>query len=174
MTSKPATSKLVLKITSFILRILLNIIFYVVVIMLITSISKRTYEFCYQVFGQVTASEEPGRDIEIQIKKGESTMNVASKLEFNKVIVNKFSFYLKAKLKKYNIMPGTFIVNTSMTYDEIFSIITVPKAEDMENSDTAGTIENPSQGDTANQEETTQDTDTTDQTDTAEQTEKAN
>lgn len=165
MTSKPATAKLVLKITSFILRILLNIIFYVVVIMLITSISKRTYEFCYQVFGQVTASEKPGRDIEIQIKKGESTMNVASKLEFNKVIVNKYSFYVKAKLKKYNIMPGTFIVNTSMTYDEIFSIITVPKADEKENSDKA---------DTADQEETTEDTDTTEQTDTAEQTEEAN
>lgn len=136
MTSKPATAKLVLKITTFILRILLNIIFYIVVIMLITSFSKQTYEFCYQVFGQVTVSEEPGHDIEIQIKKGESTMNVASKLELNKVIVNKYSFYVKAKLKKYNIMPGTFIVNTSMTYDEIFAVITVPTVEDGDTSET--------------------------------------
>lgn len=130
MTSKPANTKLILKISTFILRILLNITFYVVVILLITSLSKRTYDFCYQVFGQVTASEEPGRDVEIQIKQGESTMSVAGKLEFNKVIVNKYSFYVKAKLKKYNIMPGTFVVNTSMTYDEIFSIITVPTADE--------------------------------------------
>jgi UPF0755 protein len=59
-------------------------------------------------------------------------MNVASKLEVNKVIVNKYSFYVKAKLKKYVIMPGIYTVNTSMTYDEIFSIITVPSSEETE------------------------------------------
>lgn len=166
MTSKPATGKLVLKITTFILRILLNIIFYVIVIMLITSFSKRTYEFCYQVFGQVTVSEEPGRDIEIQIKKGESTMNVASKLELNKVIVNKYSFYVKAKLKKYNIMPGTFIVNTSMTYDEIFSIITVPSVDEGDTSEQAET------SGTTKQENTTKETDTKDQKETDDQADK--
>lgn len=135
MTSKPTTAKLVLKITSFILRMLLNIIFYVIVIMLITSASKKAYEFCYQVFGQVTASEKPGRDVKVKINKGESTLNVAKKLELNKVIRNKYSFYIKAKLKKYIIMPGTFVVNTSMTYDEIFAIITAPPAEDTKGAD---------------------------------------
>ncbi len=157
MTSRPATTKLVLKITSFILRLLLNIIFYTVVVMLIISVSRQTYQFCYQIFGQVTASEAPGRDIEIQVKQGESTMNVASKLELNKVIVNKYSFYLKAKLKKYNIMPGTFIVNTSMTYDEIFAIITVPLTEETEeDSKTDGT------GASVNTDTKDQDTDSQD------------
>jgi UPF0755 protein len=135
MTSKPTTAKIVLRITSFILHLLLNIIFYVVVITLITSASKKTYDFCYQVFGQVTASEAPGRDVKIKIKDGESTMNVASKLELNRVIRNKYSFYAKAKLKKYVIMPGTFVVNTSMTYDEIFAIITVPSKEEEKSTD---------------------------------------
>lgn len=130
MTSKPTASQLVLKITSFILRLLLNIIFYVVVIMLIATLSKEAYNFCYQIFGQVTESAAPGRDVDIQIRKGESTMHVASKLELNKVIVNKYSFFIKAKLKKYNIMPGEFTLNTSMTYDEIFAIITVPTGKD--------------------------------------------
>ena len=135
MPSKLTNSQLVFKITSFIVKMLLNIIFYVVVIVLIMEISKKTYDFCYQIFGQETASEEPGHDIEIQIKKGESTMNVASKLELNRIIVNKYSFYMKAKLKKHTIMPGTYIVNTSMTYDEIFTIITVPAKGDTDLSE---------------------------------------
>lgn len=131
MASK-STSQNTLKILSFIIRLMLNIIFYIAVIYLITRISQLTYNFTYQIFGQVTSEEAPGRNVEIQIKKGESTMNVASKLETNKVIVNKYSFYVKAKLKKYVIMPGTYTVNTSMTYDEIFTTITVPSADETE------------------------------------------
>ncbi len=137
MTSKPTSTQLVLKITSFILRLLLNILFYTIVVILIARASKITYDFCYQIFGQVTASQEPGRDIEIRIDKGESTMNVAGNLELKRIIVNKYSFYVKAKLKKHTIMPGTYTLNTSMTYDEIFAVITVPSEEEAD-SDTGG------------------------------------
>lgn len=130
MTSRRTSAQLVLKITTFILRLLLNILFYTIVVILLVRACKITYNFCYEIFGQVTASAEPGRDIEIQINKGESTMNVASKLELNKIIVNKYSFYVKAKIKKHKIMPGTYSLNTSMTYDEIFSIITKPSNEE--------------------------------------------
>lgn len=167
MTSKPTSAQLVLKITSFILRLLLNILFYTIVVILIVRASKITYDFSYEIFGQVTASEEPGRDIEIQISKGESTMNVATKLEINKIIVNKYSFYIKAKLKKHTIMPGTYTLNTSMTYDEIFSVITEP-LEDETDTDTespgatgktdSGTADNSTESDGSG---VTQDTDQT-------------
>ncbi|MGB8450693.1 MAG: hypothetical protein WCD89_00035 [Anaerocolumna sp.] len=138
MTSKPTSAQLVLKITSFILRLLLNILFYTIVVILIVRASKITYDFCYEIFGQVTVTGEPGRDIEIQISKGESTMNVASKLELKRIIVNKYSFYMKAKLKKFTIMPGTYALNTSMTYDDIFAIITVPTAGDTDSTNSGG------------------------------------
>ena len=67
---------------------------------------------------------EPGYQVEVQILKGESTMSIASKLEVSNVIQNKYSFYVKTKLKKYDIMPGTFVLNTSMDYDEILDVIT--------------------------------------------------
>ena len=162
MTSKPTSAQLVLKITSFILRTLVNILFYTIVIILLTRASKITYDFCYQIFGQVTASEEPGRDIEIQISKGESTMNVASKLELNRIIVNKYSFYVKAKLKKHTLMPGTYTLNTSMTYDEIFEVITVPSAEDTEtdtgDSNTPGATDAGKENSTADDKTATEDT----------------
>ncbi len=131
--TKPTSAQLVLKVTVGIIRILLNILFYVVVVVLIIKASGITYEFAYQIFGQETAAPAPGHDVEIQIKKGESTLNVATKLESNKLIKDKYSFYVKAKLKSHSIMPGTYTLNTSMTYDEIFEIVTVPSdAEDSE------------------------------------------
>ncbi len=136
MAAKLTTSRVALKVISTILKILLNVLFYSIVIILLIKVSGMAHDFGYQVFGKVTASESPGRDTTIQIKKGESTMNIAGKLELYGVIVNKYSFFLKAKLKKYNLMPGTYELNTSMTYDEIFDILTTPHTE--EEADSAG------------------------------------
>lgn len=128
--TKPSSTQLVVKISAGILKILLNIFFYIVVVVLIVKASGFTYNFAYQIFGQETAAPAPGHDVSIQVKKGESTMNVATKLENNKVIKSKYSFYVRAKLTSQSIMPGTYTLNTSMTYDEIFDIITVPSSEE--------------------------------------------
>ena len=118
------STNLILKITGAIVRLFLNILFYVIIVMLIVRVGTFSYQFAYQVFGSVAVDAEPGREKDFQILKGESTMDVANKLEASKLVVNKYSFYLKTKLKEYNIMPGTFVLNSSMDYDEILEIIT--------------------------------------------------
>ena len=50
-------------------------------------------------------------------------MSIASKLEMNRVIDNKYSFYLRAKLFQSNIKTGKYVVNASMTYGEILDVI---------------------------------------------------
>lgn len=141
MPNKSASVTLTLKITSFIVRLLLNIIFYILVVIMIVSFSKKAYEFTYQLYGPVAvASEANAQRVILQIKKGDSSMDVASKLENLRAIKNKFSFYLKMKLEHYVIMPGTFELYTDMTYDEILAIITdysasIIKEEDTEEED---------------------------------------
>ena len=120
MASKQANAKLALRITSGVFRFVLNVLFYVIVVMCIITFSKTAYNFSYQVFGDVTVDEEPEKEVKIRIVSGESTMTVARKLEQNKIIVDDTTFYLKAKLSKVNIMPGTYVVNSAMTYEEIF------------------------------------------------------
>lgn len=125
MVNKSTNIKITLKITSFILRLLLNITFYILVIILIVNLSKAAFVFAYQLYGPDTvAPEGKGNRILLQIKEGESTMDVASKLELTHAIKNKYSFYLKAKLEKDVIMPGTYELSSDMTYGEIISIIT--------------------------------------------------
>lgn len=123
MALKNARTRVALNVTSFVLRIFLNILFYVIVIFGITKLSTMAYDFTYQIFGNESLEKVPGRDTYIQIKQGESTMNVANKLELSRVIDNKYSFYIKAKLKKQKLMPGTYVVNSSMNYDQILSTI---------------------------------------------------
>ena len=67
---------------------------------------------------------EPGINVEIVIKEGASTMEVASALEMQRVIPNRYSFYLKVQLMKHKILAGKYILNTAMTYDEILDQIT--------------------------------------------------
>ncbi len=124
MATRSTAVKLTLKVTSFLVRMLMNIFFYVLVVILIINVSKYAYTFTYQLYGPDTVDVAPGREIVFQINKGESKMDIATKLELNQAIKNKYSFYLKTKLQEYVIMPGTYIINSSMTYDEILDVVT--------------------------------------------------
>ena len=123
---KSTSGKLALRLTGAISRFIINTIFYLVVVFVIIKGADYVYHFAYQVFGSVAKEEAPGTNVPVQIFRGETTMNIASKLETSLVIVNKYSFLLKTKLKEYNIMPGTYILNTSMDYNDILDIITNP------------------------------------------------
>lgn len=116
--------RVVLLIAIAILTIGINLIFYSAVVYGTKKGASYCYDFAYQVFGDVAVEAGDGRDVEVTIMKGESTMNIASKLEDAKVISNKYSFFVKLKLKEYDIMPGTFVLNTSMTYDQVLDVIT--------------------------------------------------
>ena len=125
MANKSTTAKLTLRISSFVLRLLLNIMFYILVIIVIVNVSKMAYHFAYQLYGPDTVKAPgTGNSIIFQIKKGESTMDIASKLENNMAIKNKYSFYLKTKFEKDVIMPGTYELSNDMTYDQILAVIT--------------------------------------------------
>ncbi|MDE7326927.1 MAG: hypothetical protein K2N63_11770 [Lachnospiraceae bacterium] len=124
---KSTSGKLALRLTGAITRFILNIIFYLLVVAAIYRGATFLYRFSYEVFGSVARAQAPGTNVPVQIYRGETTMNIATKLETSLVIVDKYSFYVKTKLKEYNIMPGTYILNTSMDYNEILEVITDSK-----------------------------------------------
>lgn len=125
--SKKGSSKAVrvlLNMAVGVLTVGIAILFYAVVAYGIKEAGGYSYNFAYQLFGDVSVEAAPGHDVKVTIMKGESSMNIASKLEDAKIIVNRYSFYAKLKLKEYDIMPGTFILNTSMSYDDVLAVIT--------------------------------------------------
>ena len=126
MTAGRRTGRIVLNIFGVVIHIFLNIIFYMVIVYLVIKASHYAYDFAYQVFGSVSVTKNSGYTAEVTIGKGESTMEVANMLDAKKIIVNKYSFYLRAKLTKQNILPGTYKVSSDMDYDRIFKVITTP------------------------------------------------
>lgn len=121
---KSRAGRIILGISSGFLQLAANVAFYILVVIAVTYVAKYSYDFAYRIFGNETVEEAPGTEVKVTILKDESSMNIASKLELNKLVADKYSFYVKMKLTKSNIMPGTFVLNTSMTYTEILDTIT--------------------------------------------------
>lgn len=119
---------------SIVIQLFLNILFYVILIMAVIRLSGWAYHFAYQVFGNVTVASAPGRLATIEIEEGESTHSVAKELEENGLIVNADSFYVRTKLmmgSEKPILPGTYTLNSSMTYDEILAVLTATAGEEV-------------------------------------------
>ena len=129
-------ARMMLNMSALILTVGIAILFYFGVVYGIKKLANYSYDFSYQIFGDVAVEAPPGRDVKVTIMKGESTMNIASKLKDAKVIVDKYSFFIKLKLMElgkkdddpetsgFDVMPGTYILNTSMSYNEVLDIIT--------------------------------------------------
>jgi len=121
--AKNVATKIVLKISGSMINVFFNIAFYVAAVLLTIQLCKMAFAFSYEMFGSVPRDEKPGFDVPFQIMPGESRYTIAQKLETREIIVNKYSFYLKTILMNPVIMPGTFMLNTSMDYDEIIEVI---------------------------------------------------
>ncbi len=116
----------VISMSNDIIRLLIDILFYVLVAVAIIQLSRYAKSFCYQVFGNVQVDDyEHGVEKDILIELGDSTRDVGKRLEREGIIVNELSFYVKVKINKLNIMPGTYKLRTDMNYNEILDITAV-------------------------------------------------
>lgn len=127
-------TRVVLNVVKVFMGIFLSAIFYMLVVIAIVKSARYSYDFMYQIFGNVTVQEAPGTDIEFVVNEDESVMSIASRLEYSKLIVNKYSFYIRAKLDESGngnyIRSGNYELNTSMSYREILLAISDNSSSD--------------------------------------------
>ncbi|MFA9463026.1 MAG: endolytic transglycosylase MltG [Velocimicrobium sp.] len=127
MTAVSNRTKLILNILKIIVQVIFNILIYTVIIIMAIRLCTAVYDFSYQIFGNMAIEEAPGTDFPIEINKGEGTMKLATDLENKGLIVDKYTFYVRVKLSTSSrkpILPGIYKLNTSMSYEEIISVIT--------------------------------------------------
>lgn len=119
------SSKFILKMSNGLIRLFFDVLLYVFVSIVIVQSCRYAFDFCYQVFGPVAVAEEDeeGEEVEFYIASGDSTREIAKKMERSGLIKNDLAFYIKAKLNDANIQPGTYLLNTSMTYSELLETI---------------------------------------------------
>ncbi len=127
------TTKDINKVTGAIIGISFRLIIYAVAILLLYEGATKGYEFGHEIFYASSMEEVPGRDMEITLEPGASVSAVGKRLEKQGLINNQYSFIIQAMVYEYEIQPGTYTLNTSMTSREILDMLsTVAPSEEEE------------------------------------------
>ncbi|MDY2921407.1 MAG: endolytic transglycosylase MltG [Eubacterium sp.] len=108
------------------LIIILNIIFYAVVVFAGIQICRSGYFFAYDVLGETMAEMPPGTDKMLTVSENESVAQVLTDLQEKHLIKSKYSFYARLQLEeKINkkISAGVYSLNSSMSYGEIIAVL---------------------------------------------------
>ncbi len=115
-----------LKAVRAVLVVLLNLIFYGLVVFSSVQICRASYHFAYDILGDTAMEMPPGEDKMFTVTSSQDELSVAGNLEEMELVKNKYSFYLRMQLKKTEtsaLKPGSYLLNTSMSYDEILYAI---------------------------------------------------
>lgn len=111
------------RITGTIISVAIKLIVCAAVIFLLLEGASRGYDFGYRIFNQEAVAEAPGTDIEIRINEWESTGDVAKMLIEEGLISDAYVFYAQSLFYEYDIWPGTYTLNDSLTSKEILQVL---------------------------------------------------
>lgn len=117
------TTREINRITTTIISMSIRLLFYALVFFLLYEGITRGYSIGHEIFSPTAVAEAPGKDMEITVKKGESVSAVAGELEKSGLIKNKLIFVIQAKFYDYEVYPGTYTLNTSMTSKDMLKLI---------------------------------------------------
>ncbi len=91
------------------------------------------YRFCYDVFADVRVEQQPGKDITFSVSSTDSFRDIAVKLQEKDVIRDRYSFLARAGIMdtdRNKIYAGKYILNNSMTYEQVINHLTVSEGFD--------------------------------------------
>ncbi len=111
------------KITGTIIGVSGRLILYALVILLAAEGVTRGYAFGHSIFYQQAVEEAPGTDKGITITGAESEREVIEQLKDLGLIDSVLTARFQMLFYEYEIQPGTYTLNTSMTSKEILQML---------------------------------------------------
>lgn len=111
------------KITGTIIGVSGKLILYALVILLLVEGMSKGYAFGHEVFHSTPMEAEPGRDIVVTIGEDEEPKEIVGMLHDMGLIGNELAVRVQLKFYDYEIYPGTYTLNTSMTPKEILQML---------------------------------------------------
>ena len=108
-------------------KAVIRILVYVFILLLIFIAGRWAYSFGYKVFDQKTMAltEDSAREETIMIQENDSVHQIGKVLENHGLIQDADVFWMQEKLSDHHgkIKPGTYILNTFQTVDEMLEIM---------------------------------------------------
>lgn len=115
------TNKTVKQISSAVIQTAMTVIFLTIVVMVFYVAIRKAYRFGQEVFDMSPMAEAPGVDKLFIVEDGVSTMQCLESLEGAGLIRDKNIARFLEFFFEYEIYPGTYTLNTSMTVKEILA-----------------------------------------------------
>lgn len=83
------------------------------------------YNFGYRVFADIPAALSPGQDIEVTITESMDSKKIAEDFEEAGLVLDWKLFWTQIQFSEYkdSIKPGVYVLNNSMTAEEMLEII---------------------------------------------------
>lgn len=114
-----AKKKVVHEISSMVIHMAMAVILLTVASMVFYVGAKKAYSFGYEIFNDRPVAADPGTDKLFVVEKGMSRTQCMDNLEKSGLIRDKYVALIQSYFFEYDIYPGTYTLNTSMTTKEI-------------------------------------------------------
>jgi len=111
---------------------IIRIVILIIALVSISKIGKTAYDFGFRIFTEKAVDEHNGRDISVTVSKNDKITDIAEKLEEKGVIRDSKLFIIQEKLSEHKgkVEPGVYSLNTSMTTDQIISVLYRDESEE--------------------------------------------
>lgn len=128
MQERGKSNKVIFRLAYNVVVLVAEILLVLLVVFGVVRCCQGSYHFCYEVFGSVSMEKEPGQNKDFQVKETDDMFRVAKRLQKEKLIKNPYSFYARTLMmdqSEINLRPGSYVLNTSMDYEEIVNELTM-------------------------------------------------
>ena len=101
------------------------------------SVSMVGFDFGYRVFTEPAMEAAPGTDIVVIIEDDMSELDIGEELERVGMVRDGKLFFIQLQLSVYKgkLIPGTYVLNTSMEPKEIMDVLSTPVETETESTE---------------------------------------
>lgn len=120
-----------------VIETIIKVVVAVFLIMFVYDKAMQAYDYGYRIFAEAPLTVGEGRTISIAVEQDESVKEIGEKLQQRGLIRDANLFFLQELVSEHHgqIQPGIYDLNTSMTTEEM---ITVMSAEPIETKEEKG------------------------------------
>lgn len=117
------------RVTGVIIKVSLKLIIAALLILILYEGMRAGFHFGYEIFADTAMAPAPGKEAAVVIGEDLSERQVGKVLREKGLIHNEYAFWIQAVFYDYEIYPGSYTLNTSMTSREILDELSVKPEE---------------------------------------------
>lgn len=114
-----------------VIEMIIKVVVAVFLVMFVYDAALRAYDYGYRVFAEAPLTVGEGRTISIAVEQDESVKEIGEKLQQRGLIRDAKLFFLQELVSEHHgkIQPGIYDLNTSMTTEEMITVMAAEPAD---------------------------------------------